>query len=315
MVKTNISKNSPKEATVPESDWPFKLIKSHLETRKLETENVWIACFEPKYASKVTQYVKQIRSKQKESLLHCNRLRRIQDENGSLELQIIICPEKSMTANEIGKDFEDLGIVSKMIFLYAVPAFPPLTDEQFHEWNSVWPVSYRKHVQRQDVFTVHELKRIESILEDLIKAAGASHKHGEIGCAAAIYDPTTDTVLAVSVDERSKLKNPINHCVMNAINLVAKRELSRRQNRTDGSEDRYLCKDLTVVMTHEPCVMCSMGLLHSRIRRLIYCKKQPLTGGIESLYGIHWRAELNHRYLAYSGWNKPVPSIKENIHV
>lgn len=37
MVKTNISKNSPKEATVPESDWPFKLIKSHLETRKLET--------------------------------------------------------------------------------------------------------------------------------------------------------------------------------------------------------------------------------------------------------------------------------------
>ncbi|EPX74916.1 tRNA specific adenosine deaminase subunit Tad3 [Schizosaccharomyces octosporus yFS286] len=314
MEKSISSINQQREIKINERDWPFKLVKSHLELRHLETENVWVARLKPNFASKTTEYVKKIRSKQKEALLHCARLRRIQKENEPLELEIILCPVSAMTQSQIEKDLEELEIEAN-VYILPVPSHAPLTEEQYKEWNPVWPVFYRRHTERQDTFTNKDLETIDGVMNNLIKAAFESQNEGQIGCVAAVYDHTSRTVLSVSVDERNTSRNPVDHCAMRAINLVAKGERERRKLPHESSEERYLCRGLTVLMTHEPCVMCSMALLHSRILRLIYCQQQPLTGGIESSYGIHWRAELNHRYLAYSGWEKEVPTLEGNVHV
>ncbi|OCL09212.1 cytidine deaminase-like protein [Glonium stellatum] len=82
----------------------------------------------------------------------------------------------------------------------------------------------------------------------------------------------------------------------------------------------YLCVDLDIYVTHEPCVMCSMAILHSRFKRCVFGSRMPLTGGLTAEmpksqedgqensvdavsglgYGIFWRpSELNWKFLAW----------------
>lgn len=84
----------------------------------------------------------------------------------------------------------------------------------------------------------------------------------------------------------------------------------------------YLCTDLDVYLSHEPCVCCSMGLLLSRFRAVIFPRRGRLeSGGLASepvvlpldmakpklesgederaYYGLHWRKDLNWRALGF----------------
>lgn len=76
-----------------------------------------------------------------------------------------------------------------------------------------------------------------------------------------------------------------------------------------GRADAYLCSGLDVYLTHEPCVACSMAMIHSRFRACIFLKRMPRTGGLcaEKVsngygglgYGLFWRKELNWRVLTF----------------
>lgn len=102
--------------------------------------------------------------------------------------------------------------------------------------------------------------------------------------------------------------NVMAHAVMRAIGVVAQKRcaLLRRGDQTPSdpaelkifadepltpveravySKDAlaaggYLCLDLEIYVTHEPCVMCSMAILHSRFGRVIFGKRMPKTGGL-----------------------------------
>jgi tRNA-specific adenosine deaminase 3 len=100
----------------------------------------------------------------------------------------------------------------------------------------------------------------------------------------------------------------------------------RIRPRTQGG---YLCTDLDVYLTHEPCVCCCMALLLSRFRSVTYPQTgRMVSGGLASepviqpvpvsepdyedgkaneanskqprqYYGLHWRKELNWRALGF----------------
>lgn len=82
----------------------------------------------------------------------------------------------------------------------------------------------------------------------------------------------------------------------------------------------YLCTDLDIYITHEPCLSCSMGILLSRFRAVTFLRRGRLSsGGLasepvpqsstetntnvppqrENYYGLFWRKELNWRAMCF----------------
>jgi tRNA-specific adenosine deaminase 3 len=84
-------------------------------------------------------------------------------------------------------------------------------------------------------------------------------------------------------------------------------------NQESMSPDGYLCHNLEIYLTHEPCVMCSMAILHSRFGRVVFKHRMPKTGALCSElesdpasntvgglgHGLFWRKELNWSLLAW----------------
>ena len=101
------------------------------------------------------------------------------------------------------------------------------------------------------------------------------------------------------------------------------------------ARDGYLCLGLELYITHEPCVMCSMAILHSRFARVIFGQRMLRTGGLTAVsqnnidsdisntdrglgYGLFWRRELNWRHLSWQwvtndSWQPPFNS--QDVHV
>ncbi|KAF7866784.1 hypothetical protein EAF04_005626 [Stromatinia cepivora] len=67
--------------------------------------------------------------------------------------------------------------------------------------------------------------------------------------------------------------------------------------------DGYLCHELELYITHEPCVVCSMAIVHSRFGRVVFGHRMSKTGGLcadsELGHGLFWRKELNWSLLAW----------------
>ncbi|KND94087.1 tRNA-specific adenosine deaminase subunit tad3 [Tolypocladium ophioglossoides CBS 100239] len=142
--------------------------------------------------------------------------------------------------------------------------------------------------------------------------------------------------------------NTMTHCVLRAISMVAQK-LVRHERRAAGmpfqgpnleydafqdrplleverecfaqehpNKDGYLCHGLELYVTHEPCVACSMGILHSRMGKVVFCNHMPRTGGLSSDdrpdgggrgLGLFWRRELNWSLLAWEWEREGVPDL------
>lgn len=136
--------------------------------------------------------------------------------------------------------------------------------------------------------------------------------------------------------DRSGSGNVMAHAVMRAIAMVANKRLRVATNSASNGDcsvlnsqtaycdgpltpfeskyysndnltpNGYLCVDLDIYVTHEPCVMCAMAIVHSRFARCIFAKRMPLTGAMTADddrglgHGLFWRpAELNWKLMCW----------------
>lgn len=70
-------------------------------------------------------------------------------------------------------------------------------------------------------------------------------------------------------------------------------------NDTDWSKKPYLCTGYDCFLVNEPCYMCAMGLVHSRVARVIFCHADGKHGVLGGKYRLQAERTLNHHYRVY----------------
>eukprot|EP00662_Eupelagonemidae_sp_cell21_P047900 gene47900-36892_t len=69
-----------------------------------------------------------------------------------------------------------------------------------------------------------------------------------------------------------------------------------RRKRKGRDGDQYLCSGWDLCVTEEPCVMCAMALVHSRIARVAFLEPNTVFGGLGSTLAVHSERRLNHHF-------------------
>ena len=63
----------------------------------------------------------------------------------------------------------------------------------------------------------------------------------------------------------------------------------------------YRLTDTTLYVTLEPCAMCAGGMVHARVKRLVYGAADPKTGAAGSVFDLVRAQALNHQLEVQGG--------------
>lgn len=212
-------------------------------------------------------------------------------------------------------------------YILPVPARRALTNEEYEICQKFWPVSFTPKSQFNNGFSYDywDKTKLEWVMDGLMKARDLALEakcNGELPIAAHVsappphipvppgYPPPTPNMKALGNDTRISTGNPLNHAIFNCVRQVGRIRhkadydvLMRNGKRLsspivqNGAE--YLCTSLTMFSTHEPCMMCAMALVHSRVRDVYFLHKSSSCGGCGSIYGVHEMPGLNHHFEAW----------------
>lgn len=195
-----------------------------------------------------------------------------------------------------------------------VPSAPARSAAESREKNQIWPVSLSPLNVRptsSSQWTVARREWVKAGMTRIMNLALEAKDRGELPvgvfCASAPeafwpnndgFIPPTAGLRAQSTDTRTSAKHPLRHAVLNCVRCIAHLRtvppFSTAIPTRNGSD--YLLTSLSLFITHEPCVMCCMALLHSRVREVFYIFPAKMGGGFEGGMGIHGRKDLNHKY-------------------
>lgn len=94
--------------------------------------------------------------------------------------------------------------------------------------------------------------------------------------------------------EKNEIMYPFDHILLNTLQHDSK---NKRMSR-DGKVP-YLLSGCLAILKYEPCVLCSMSLLHSRIDAVIFFNENTAAGALGSTCYLHSMEALNHRFPVY----------------
>jgi tRNA(Arg) A34 adenosine deaminase TadA len=210
-------------------------------------------------------------------------------------------------------------------FVVALPLLQPITAEQWVAGNLLWPQGLPKPPSlpptHPSLFSEALRRAITIGRHAALEAARRAAVGGVLPIGAAVVDPVRCVLVASAastllqghqaarpyhganhppaVGDASTAGSPADaspspsHAVLMALRGAS--VLARQ------SDTAYLCNGMLVVTTVEPCAMCCMALVHSRVHMVVFGGRNPAHGGLESCYRIHTLPSLNHRFVAYGG--------------
>ncbi|ODQ77739.1 hypothetical protein BABINDRAFT_169042 [Babjeviella inositovora NRRL Y-12698] len=301
-------------------DGTFKQIKGSNNTSDsvLELTDVWSCLVNPRDSKTVLSDIKENINVSEDVDLH--HLKRVQKTTHPTThdqiLQVVICGSQlfSDPSEIVARVFKKSGDNVSCFQLVKVPLHPPSTREIMLEWSErYWPLVWKGNPNNQYLASVrlHTARETEN-LRKLVKLL-ENVTPGHVSVATMVTDPKTNKVLTWSLDERCRSVNPLDHSIMRCIQNVASVEKTTRNEGSEEREKNYLCLDLQFYTTHEPCVMCCMALVHSRIGQLFFLKPSLGRGGLlDPELGIHQHKYLNWRFEAWQ-WVKESEKLADQV--
>lgn len=209
-----------------------------------------------------------------------------------------------------------------------VPAAPPRTRAQFAAASEYWACNFHEDAALEKLITgrAFDDADLEKHRRWMRRATAAARRGCGTEAGAVVVDPARDALVAEAADGRTA--HPLRHAAMNAIDLVAWSQaggawpvqdgdvydddlpdkpppVGTVRNREDADDDEkpvgpYLCTGYDVYLAREPCTMCAMALVHSRVRRVFYAAAAP-HGVLGSAAKVHTVRALNHHYQVFRG--------------
>lgn len=248
-------------------------------------------------------------------LQHLKRVRARKDGGSPPPLEVLVClrsdapPAQPLSLDSLlpGARWAGLGEP----FVVEVPARPPLTRPQFEVASQRWPTSFHEDKQvtvalRGELFSATQKAAMHGFMMAAVAAAAAARQLGMDAVGAVVVDPQREQVVAVGHDCRGA--HPLHHAVIVCIDLVARGQgggayrfdAYKSCRFTQAGAEPYICSGYDLYVTREPCVMCAMALVHSRIGRVFYGTASD-HGALGSRLKVHCLKELNHRFEVFRG--------------
>lgn len=97
-------------------------------------------------------------------------------------------------------------------------------------------------------------------------------------------------------DTRTSTHHPLRHAALDVIRQIAAYRATIKKEDAAENGAQYLLTGLTLFITHEPCLMCTMALLHSRVKEVFYLVPMPHTGGCGGVACVPSLKGVNHRF-------------------
>lgn len=214
-------------------------------------------------------------------------------------------------------------------YTVAIPKRLPQSKQEYEEFNAIWPTQYyplktAEYQKQQRALSQEELMKMR---QHILQASR--------GQTVLVVDPQQNQVVGDSnqekLDRRGALSDspPMENCLATPV-LLAIQGISRKERQsqlqqqcdpTDNNEyqhkefakrqgQQYLCTGYDMYSFYEPSIFEAMACIHSRLRRLIYCRHQMVDGSHTARthavwtngctqHHIHDLPGTNHRYRVF----------------
>lgn len=240
-------------------------------------------------------------------LNHLKRYKKVQNSLNESVIHGIICTDSFQYEKEDLCQFIDKlteGKLNYAAFKAKVPLSVPQTREISEKWGELyWPMNWKGNPNHQFLNSVKfNFEHEKMIIGKLISEVSPSTSSRLVTFFAKPDNDLKPELICIS--KYDGCGTPYDHSIMKCIDQIASMETSRRNSTVQG-DSNYLCHNLTVYTTDEPCVMCCMALIHSRIGRIIYLKSSSKTGGLESNYQLGAREGLNWKFEIWKWIGEP----------
>ncbi|GJJ13328.1 hypothetical protein Clacol_007580 [Clathrus columnatus] len=294
-----------------EKELPFKKVSVVVEDEDgdgIETVDAWV--IDIPNNNDIAQLIVWLKVSeiQHESLKHAKHIRKI-NKGGSNITSLLL------TVADAPAPIIPTGLIP---YVTKVPRYPARTLEQAKIKATIWPVLYesRDHRQVQEEkkrWTGQTVQWFRDAINIICIEAKRVQALGELPIVSYVpapLDGTSEARAFIAHDTRKSTKHPLGHSVFNLVRTIGDPGPTAEPSASNENGQNYLLTSRTLFTTHEPCVSCSMALVHSRVKEIIYIHPMSLTGGCGGVTCIPALKNINHRFQIWK-WTEMPPESEE----